>query len=174
MLPILSKNWWVFLVRGLLAVAFGVIALVQPGIALGALILLFAFYAILDGIGHFIVLLSGMRISPWWVQLLSGLLSLGAGVIALVWPSLTAQALLIIVASWAIVTGLLTIVTAVRFRSVVVNEWLYVLGGLLSVLLGVLFVLMPQAGILSLVWLLGLYALLVGILLIAFALRLRR
>lgn len=173
MLPMLSKNWWVFLLRGLFALAFGVIALLQPSIALGALILLFAIYAIADGIGHLIALFSGLRVSPWWVQLLSGLLSLAAGVIALVSPGLTAAALLILVATWAIVTGVLSMVTAIRFRTVIDNEWLYVLGGLLSVALGVLFVAMPGAGILSLVWLLGVYALAMGVLLIAFAFRIR-
>lgn len=173
MLSMLSKNWWVFLLRGLIAVAFGVIALLQPGIALSALILLFAVYAIADGIGHLLLLFSVTRVSPWWVHLLSGLLSLAAGIIALAWPSLTAGALLILVASWAIVTGVLAIIAAIRFRSVLENEWLYILNGALSVGLGVLFIAMPGAGILSLVWLLGLWALLVGILLIVFAFRLR-
>lgn len=173
MLSMLSKNWWVFLLRGLIAVAFGIIALLQPGIALSALILLFAVYAIADGIGHLLLLFSVVRVSPWWVHLLSGLLSLAAGIIALAWPSLTAGALLILVASWAIVTGVFAIIAAIRFRSVLENEWLYILNGLLSVGLGVLFIAMPGAGILSLVWLLGLWALLVGILLIVFAFRLR-
>src|SRR5690606_26920600 len=104
---------------------------------------------------------------------LSGLLSLAAGIIALAWPSPTAGALLILVASWAIVTGVLGIIAAIRFRSVLENEWLYILNGVLSVGLGVLFIAMPGAGILSLVWLLGLWALVVGILLFVFAFRLR-
>jgi len=173
MLAMLSKNWWVFLLRGLFAVAFGVMALLQPGIALGALILLFAVYAIADGVGHFIAMFSGLRVSPWWVQLLSGLLSVAAGIIALLWPALTAGALLILVAAWAVLTGVLSIATAIRFRSVIDNEWLYVLGGLLSVVLGVLFIARPGAGILSLVWLLGVFALMMGLLLSAFAFRIR-
>ena len=174
MLEYLSRNWWVYLVRGLLAVAFGLLALLLPSVALGALILLFGIFAIMDGVAALSGLLAGIRVGPWWAQLLSGLLSLAAGVISLAWPNVTATVLLVIVASWAIVNGVLTTVLAVRFRQVLHNEWLLGISGVLCVGLGGVLLSTPGAGILSLIWLLGLFAFMWGVALIVFSFRLRR
>lgn len=174
MLEYLSRNWWVYLVRGLLALAFGLLALLLPNVALGALILLFGIFAIMDGVAALSGLLAGVRVGPWWAQLLSGLLSLTAGVISLVWPNVTATVLLVIIASWAIVNGVLTTVLAVRFRQVIHNEWLLGISGVLSVVLGVVLLITPGAGILSLIWLLGLFTFMWGVALIVFSFRLRR
>lgn len=116
----------------------------------------------------------GIRVGPWWTQLLSGLLSLAAGVKSLVWPNVTATVLLVIIASWAIVNGVLTTVLAVRFRQVIHNEWLLGISRVLSVALGVVRLITPGAGILSLIWLLGLFAFMWGVALIVFSFRLRR
>lgn len=174
MLEFISRNWWVYLLRGLVAVAFGVIALVWPGIALGALIVLFAVYAFADGILSIGGLLIGVRVGPWWAQLLMGLLSIVAGVIAVVSPGITALVLLLVIASWAIANGILGLYMAVRFRRVLTNEWMLGLSAVLSIVFGVVLLLSPGAGILSLLWLLGVFAVALGVTLIAFAFRVRK
>jgi uncharacterized membrane protein HdeD (DUF308 family) len=173
MLEAIARNWWLFVLRGVLAILFGIAAFIWPGITLGAVILIYGIFALADGILALYGLISGRRYAVWWAQLLQGLLGVAAGLIALVWPGLTALALLWVIAFWAILTGVLQITTAVRLRNEITNEWYLILGGLLSVALGIAFVFWPGAGILSLIWLLGIYAILFGVLGIAFGLRLR-
>lgn len=173
MLRSFLDNWWAIALRGALAVLFGLMALIWPGITLGALILLYGVFVLADGILAVIGLIAGPRREAWWVQLLWGLLSIAAGLVALFWPGITALALLVVIASWAIVTGVLEVAAAIRLRREIENEWLLGLAGAASVLLGIVFLVAPSAGILSLVWLLGIYALVFGALLIAFGFRLR-
>jgi uncharacterized membrane protein HdeD (DUF308 family) len=174
MLEAIARNWWVFVLRGVLAILFGIGAFIWPAITLGALILLYGIFALADGILALIGLISGRRYAVWWAQLLQGLLGIAAGLIALAWPGLTALALLWVIAFWAILTGVMQIAAAVRLRNEITNEWYLILGGVLSVALGIAFLFVPGAGILSLVWLLGTYAILFGVLGIGFGLRLRR
>ncbi len=170
----LTRNWWVFLIRGVLAVAFGVITFFDPGISIAALVLLFGAYAFVDGI---FAILSAVRrhtgSEPWWLLLVEGIAGIAAGVITLGWPGLTAIVLLYLIAAWAIVTGAFEIAAAIRLRKIITDEWLLVLSGVASVALGILLTLFPAAGALALVLWIGAGAFVWGIMLIVLSLRLR-
>lgn len=167
-------RWWAVVLRGAVAVLFGAATLIWPGLTLGVLIVLYGIYAVVDGAFGLLGLLSGARPEhPWWVRLLDALVSLGAGLVALFWPGITSLALLWLVAGWALAKGVLQIILAVSLRRRMSNVRLLALAGVISVILGIVYVLFPQAGILSLVWVLGLYALVYGIVLFARGLALR-
>lgn len=174
MLTLLTRNWGLFALRGLFAILFGVVALVWPQATLMALVLLFGAYALVDGI--FAVafgIASYGHNQLWWAVLLEGLAGIIIGLLTFFWPDTTAFVLLYFIAAWALVTGVLEIVAAIQFRRVIHNEWMMVLSGLLSVVFGVLLVVFPSAGAVSLVWLIGAYAIFFGVLLISFAFHLR-
>lgn len=170
-----GRQWgWVAL-RGLVAVLFGLLALFLPGITLAALVLVWGAYALVDGV---FALIAGWRIrdqgKPLWPLVLVGITGLAAGIVTFLWPGVTALVLLYIIAFWAIVAGVFQIAAAIRFRKEIQNEWLHGLSGLVSLLFGVMLVIQPGAGALALVWVIGLYAVFFGILLLVLALRLKR
>lgn len=168
------RNWWLVALRGVVALIFGVLTTFRPGVTLAALILLFGAYAIVNGIFTVVVAIAHHRGEPHWVSLLvSGVLSVALGIVAFVMPRLTALSLLYIIAAWAIVTGVSEVATAIRLRRVITGEWLLVIAGVLSVLFGVFLVLFPGAGALAVTLWIGTYAVMLGILLIALAFRLR-
>lgn len=170
----LGRNWWAVLLRGLAGVAFGLITLLAPGISLAALVLLFAAYALADGVFAIVSVVRQRRKSDrWGLLVVEGIVGVGAAVAAVLWPGLTAMTLLFIIAGWAIVTGVLEISTAVVLRKQVSGEWLLVLSGIASVLFGVVVLVFPAAGALAVVLWIGAYALVFGTLLIALAFRLR-
>ena len=171
----LAANWWSFVLRGVLAVLFGLIAWLMPHIALGALILLFGAYAIVDGIFNIVAAFrrTGDDRAPWWALLVSGIVSLIAGFVAFFYPGLTALALVFVIAGWAIATGVMSIVAAVRLRRQIEGEWLLALSGALSVVFGVLAAIFPGAGALAILIWIGAYAIVFGITLIVLGLRLR-
>lgn len=170
----LAKNWWLVLLRGVLAILFGLAAFLWPGLTLLVLITFFGVYALADGVLAIVTGVTRAKNSPrWWLFLLEGLVSIGAGLIALIWPGLATAILLGIIAGWAVITGVFEIAAAIRLRREISNEWLLMLGGLLSIVFGVLLVLQPAAGGLFLIWLIGAYALVFGVLLIALGLRLK-
>lgn len=174
MLTLLTRNWWVFALRGLFAVIFGVLALIWPQATLMALVLLFGAYALVDGVFAVVFGIAAYRRDEhWWVGLLEGVAGIIIGVLTLFWPGVTAVVLLYFIAAWALVTGIMEIVAAIQLRRVITNEWMMILSGILSVIFGVLLVVFPSAGALSLVWLIGAYAIIFGILLIGLAFRLR-
>jgi uncharacterized membrane protein HdeD (DUF308 family) len=174
-LPVLSRNWWLVALRGLAAIVFGVLAFVWPAITLWALVLLFGAYMLVDGIFAIVAAVRAAgREARWWLLLIEGVLGVLAGLVATFWPGLTALALLYFIAAWAIVSGILEIVGAIRLRREIEGEWALGLSGALSLLFGVLLVVIPApAGLLSLVWLIGAYALAFGVLLLVLAFRLR-
>jgi uncharacterized membrane protein HdeD (DUF308 family) len=170
----LSQNWWLVLLRGMLAILFGIAAFAWPGITLLTLVLFFGVYAIIDGVIAIVTGLSRTReTSRWWMFLLEGLLNIGAGIVALWMPGLATLVLIYILASWAVFTGILEIVAAVRLRHEITNEWFLALGGVLSIGLGILLFLQPAAGGLAIVWTIAAYAVLFGILLVILGIRLR-
>ena len=170
----LVQNWWAFLIRGIAAVIFGVLTLLAPGISLVTLVVLFGAYAFADGIFAVVMAIRqrGGR-NPRWVLWLEGLAGVGAALVTWFYPGLTALALLFLVAGWAVVTGVLQIMLAIRLRKVISGEWLLVLSGVLSVALGVVLALFPAPGVIALVLWIGAYAMLFGALLIGLSFRLR-
>ena len=174
-LTFLERNWWLLLVRGIAAILFGIAALAWPGLTLAALVLLFGAYVLVDGVfGVVDSIRYRDRIANWGLWLLEGVLGILVGALTLFAPGVTAFVLLMFIAGWAIVGGILRIVAAIQLRKRIEGEWLMALSGVLSILFGGLLVTLPVAGILSLAWLIGLWAVLFGVVLIALAFRLRR
>jgi uncharacterized membrane protein HdeD (DUF308 family) len=173
MIDYYAHYWWTFALRGALLIAFGLLALFWPGLTLAVLIVLFGVFALADGVFALILAVSG-RDRGWGWLLAMSLLAIGAGLIALFYPGLTAVALLFVVAAWALVRGVFEIVAAVRLRREIEHEWLLALSGAVLVLLGALLFLFPAAGLLSVIWFMGAAALVSGIMLLVGAFRLRR
>lgn len=174
LLGMLSRYWWVIALRGLFALIFGVLAFVWPDLTLTALVLLFGAYALVDGVFAIVTGVQSRGRKPrWWAGLLEGLVGVAIGTLTFLWPEVTALALLYLIAFWATLTGVLEIWAAVELRREIQGEWLLILSGLASLVLGVLLVIQPGAGAVALVWLIGSYAVLFGILLIALGFRLR-
>jgi uncharacterized membrane protein HdeD (DUF308 family) len=176
MLETLARNWWVLAVRGALAVLFGLLALIWPGITVLALVLLFGAYALVDGVMALYTALfdrgrPGGRVG-WLV--LEGVAGVLAGIGAVVWPGITALVLLYLIAAWALVTGVAEILAAIRLRREIEGEWLMILTGALSILFGILAFLFPSAGALAVVWLIAAYAIAFGVVMVILAFRLRR
>lgn len=171
-LPMLAGNWWALLLRGIAAVLFGLAALFWPGLTLFVLIVFFGAYALVDGI---LAIVAGIRGSEGsrWLLLAEGVLGVLAGLVAFFWPGITALVLLFVISAWAIFTGLLKIIMAIAFRREVENAWLMGLSGALSILFGIILAVLPGAGLLSLVWLVGIYALIFGVVLIVLGFRAR-
>jgi uncharacterized membrane protein HdeD (DUF308 family) len=172
---LLAHNWWLLALRGLAGVIFGVLAFIWPGITLFALICLFGAFALVNGVLSVFLAAKAPRGYPRFGSLLvGGLFGIFAGVLTFFWPALTALGLLIMIAAWAIVTGIMEIIAAIKLRKEIKGEWLLILAGLASVAFGVLLVLMPGPGALVLVLWIGAYALVFGILLIMLAFKMRR
>jgi uncharacterized membrane protein HdeD (DUF308 family) len=171
----LGRNWWALALRGVAAILLGILAFAWPGITLFVLVLFFGAYMLVDGI---FAIVAAVRAAGeedrWWLLLIEGILGVLAGLVAFFWPGLTALALLYFIAAWAIVTGIMEIVAAIRLRQEIEGEWALGLSGLLSVIFGILLVVLPApAGLLSLVWLVGAYAVATGVLLLILAFRVR-
>jgi uncharacterized membrane protein HdeD (DUF308 family) len=168
-----GKSWWLVLLRGIFAILFGVLSFVWPGLTLLALVTLYGLYAIADGaVALYAALAGGAPVSRWWL-LFAGLLGLGIGIVTLVWPGITALALLVCIATWALVRGIFEIVSAIQLRKVIDNEWWLIGSGMLSVLFGVVMLMAPGAGAIALVWVIGAYSIAFGCLLVGLALRLK-
>jgi uncharacterized membrane protein HdeD (DUF308 family) len=168
----LARHWWLVALRGLAAVLFGILAFAWPQITLSFLVALFGAYALVDGVVGLIAAFRGDA-EHRWAMAAEGVVSVLAGLAAFLWPGLTALVLLYIIAFWAIFTGVLEIVGAVRLRRVIRNEWALILGGALSILFGIVLVAAPGAGALAVLWLIGVYAIVFGVTLLALAWRLR-
>ena len=175
MVEALVQNRWLLVLRGVLAIIFGVMAFIWPGITLISLIYIFAAYTLIDGILTIIWAFRNREVRDrWWLGLLEGIIDIAAGVIAFQFPTLAAVTLLFVVAAWAVITGLLEIITAVRLRREIENEWSLGLAGALSVILGVVLFLNPGAGLMGMVWVIGIWAVIFGILMIVLGIRLGR
>ncbi|MGE3230225.1 MAG: HdeD family acid-resistance protein [Hyphomicrobium sp.] len=171
----LSGNWWLILIRGIAALVFGLLALFWPGITLVTLVLLYGAFALVDGVFALGAAIVG-RVSAtprWWLAIV-GLLGIAAGALTFAWPGITALVLLFFIAGWSIAIGAFQIIGAIQLRKEIDNEWLLILSGALSVLFGLALFFWPGAGAMALIWLIALYAIVFGILIIAFAFRLRR
>ena len=173
-LSTLTRNWWAILLRGVLAVVFGLLALTFARVTLVALVLVFGVYALLDGVFAIVAAVRAAEHHTRWLTLLvEGILGILAGIIAFFFTGLTALALLYLIAAWAIVTGVAEIASAIRLRREIPNEWMLIIAGVLSIVFGAAIAIFPGAGALAVVWLIGLYAIIFGVALIALGLRLR-
>ncbi len=170
----LAKWWWTLVVRGVVAIVFGLLAFVAPTFGIAMLVALFAVWALIDGVGS---LLAGIRTRgqdrSWWIEILEGVVGIAAGVVALLLPGFAAEVLVLLIAVWSIVTGVIEIALAIRLRRVLEGEVWLALAGVASILFGGLILLFPAAGALSLVWLLGSFAIAFGVFLIMLGWRLR-
>jgi len=166
----LAAHWWVLLLRGLLAIAFGICAYLWPGPTLAAVVLLFGVYALVDGIFD---LIAGVR-GKWGTLIFLGILGIAAGLITFFYPGITAKALVWVIAFWAILIGIMQISAAIRLRKEIQGEWLWILSGILCVVLGILLISRPGVGAVSILWTLAAFAIAWGILLVILAFKVKR
>lgn len=172
MLTALTNNWWMVALRGIAAILFGIVAITWPDLTVGVLVAFFGAWAIVDGSFSVAASLAGPSKDRWW-YLLSGIAGIAIGVIAWVWPDLTALTLLYIIASWAVIEGTFEIAAAVAFREWLTEEWLLILSGAISILFGIVLFAFPGEGAIALVTTIGIFSLFLGGSLIGLALRLR-
>jgi uncharacterized membrane protein HdeD (DUF308 family) len=169
----LAKNWWLFLLRGIFGIVFGLLAFLFPGPTMLSLVLLFSAYMLVDGLVGIISAVRAMRRKDQWGLLIfEGLLNIAVGVAAFIWPGLTVLAFVFMVAFWAIVSGALMMAAGFRLK-LDHGRWWMVLGGLLSLAYGALLVAMPLIGAVVLTWWMGAYAMVFGIALVVLSFKLR-
>jgi uncharacterized membrane protein HdeD (DUF308 family) len=171
---LLAQNWWLFTLRGVLGIIFGLIALIFPGATILSLVIFFSAYMLVDGVFGVISAVRAIRRKEdrWGLLIFEGLLNIAVGIAAFLWPGLTVVAFVWLIAAWAIVSG--GLMTAAGFRlNMDHGRWWIVLGGLLSLAYGVLLIITPLIGAIVLTWWLGAYALVFGVALVVFSFKLR-
>jgi uncharacterized membrane protein HdeD (DUF308 family) len=171
----MSLNWWALAIRGIAAILFGIVVMIWPALALEALIIVFAAYALIDGVFAVATAIRHRQDNPrWWVVLLEGLVSILAGIGAVLLPSaMVAVTFVTILAVWALITGVLEIVSAIQLRKEIEGEWLLALSGVLSILFGILAFLFPGPAILTVLWMISAYAIIFGVVMLILAFQLR-
>jgi len=174
MLKTLAQNWWAILLRGVFALLFGLGAFFWPGLTLLVLITLYGAYALADGVMAVLWALVKRREGPFpWGALLAGLAAIAVGVLTFLWPGVTAIALLYLIAAWAITRGVFEVVAAIHLRRELEHEWLLAASGALSILFGAFLVVAPGAGALALIWWIGAFSIVIGVLMIMLGFRLK-
>lgn len=174
MIRILRRNWWAIAIRGIVALIFGLLVLIYPRQAVLILILLFGAYAGVDGIFAILsAVLAEQAHERWWPFVVEGIVGLAVAAVTFFFPRDAALAIYFLIAAWAIVTGIIEIVAAVRVRVAIANEVLLLISGIASVLFGALMIVFPAVGVLAVIWLIGFYALFFGALMLGFAFRIR-
>jgi uncharacterized membrane protein HdeD (DUF308 family) len=170
----LSRTWWALLLRGIIAVIFGIFALTHPALSLQSLALVFGVYALADGVGGIVTAVTGRNERKQWLLLLVwSLVSAGVGLVTLLAPGITTVVLLFCIAMWMIVTGVLEIITALSIRKEIEGEWRLIGSGLISVIAGIVLLSRPLAGAVAFIWLIGIYTIAFGVLLIILAFEVR-
>ena len=171
----LAKNWWLMLLRGLAAVAFGIVAFAWPKLTIITLILLFAAYVLADGFFALFAAIKGREhgVPTWWLAVI-GLLGVAFALLTFFWPGLTALLLMMLIGAWALVRGVFEVIAALQLWKELDDAWLLVLSGVVSIVFGAAVLVMPGAGALALVWLIGAYAILFGLILIVLSFRLKK
>jgi len=165
MIKSIARSWWLFVLRGLAAIIFGVIAIIAPQATYLALVIVFGVYALADGVLAIIAAFQMKEfVSQWWVLLLEGLAGILVGVLVFLNLQMSAVVLFVFVAIWAIITGIMEIIAAIYLRREIDHEWIMLLSGIFSVILGILLLAFPYAGVVGLIWAIGIYAIFFGIL----------
>jgi uncharacterized membrane protein HdeD (DUF308 family) len=167
----LLRNWWIPVVRGILGIIFGILVFAFPDTAVTLFVYMFGAYMLVDGIVALGFAFDVRRGRGWMI--LSGIASIAAGILTFIYPSATAMALVYIVAAWAIVTGIFELVAAIEWRQILPDAWMLGLGGVISIILGVLLFSSPSAGLLAWAWLIGSYAIAYGVLYVVTGIRLK-
>jgi uncharacterized membrane protein HdeD (DUF308 family) len=174
MVRLLARSWWAIALRGLAAILFGILTLMRPDLTLEVLILFFGAYALLDGAFSAIsAIVNRKHDRTWWWFLIAGLAGVVVGVLTFVYPGLTAIILVYFIAARALIVGVFEVVAAIALRREISDEWFLIVKGIISVLFGVILFIVPGAGALGLVLVIGIYAVVVGVLLLLVALRLQ-
>jgi len=168
----LAQYWWVMVLRGLAAVILGILAFVWPAITFTAIVLLFGAYALWDGVFSLIGAFRAQH-NRRWALVLEGLLGIAAGLVAFFWTGAATFAMLYVIAAWAVATGILEIITAIRLREEIEGEWLLFISGVLSIIFGLVVAIFPGPGLVAVTWMIGAYAFIFGILLIVLGFRMR-
>jgi uncharacterized membrane protein HdeD (DUF308 family) len=174
MIQLASKYWWAFVLRGLLAVVFGIMAVSWPGLTLIVLVYIFGIYVLVEGALLIFSALGRRGVKNWWVVLIEGIAGVVFGILTMSWPGVTAILLLIFIAIWALGTGILEIFAALRLRKEMKGEWRLAVSGIASVIFGLILVFRPGAGALAMVWVIGIYAIVFGISLILLGFKVRK
>jgi uncharacterized membrane protein HdeD (DUF308 family) len=175
MVTVLARNWGLVALRGVMALAFGLLTIARPGITLAALVILFGAYALIDGLFSVWAALANRRGEPHWVALLlAGLAGIAVGIVTFLMPGITALILLYFIAAWAIIRGAAEIAMAIQLRKVLTGEWLLALAGVVSVLFGAFLLMYPGPGALAVILWIGIWAAVLGVVVIALAFRLRQ
>ncbi len=170
----LARNWWVMALRGVCALLFGIIAILRPFEALTVLVIFYGAYMLVDGLFALVaVLTTGSHYPHWWALLLEAICGIGIGVLTFLWPPVTELVLLYFIGFWAIVTGVFEIVAAFRLRQEIVGEVWLILAGIVSLVFGLVILVWPGAGAALVGTLIGIYATVFGVTLLALALKLR-
>ena len=171
----LRRSWWVLLLRGAAAIVFGVLTWMQPAASAAALVLIFGAYVFVDGVlGVYSAIKSRNESRHWWMVLLWGLTGVVFGVLTIINPAITALVLTIYIGVWALITGVVEIVAALRLRKEIEGEWLLVLGGLISVLFGAFVLAQPGAGMMAMLWVIATYAVIFGVLMVLLAFKVKK
>ena len=175
MLDLFARNWWIYVVRGALALIFGMYAWFMPGLAMKVLLMFFGIFVLLEGLFAIIGSIAGRKYSEvWWLVLMEGIAGLVLGLLTLTRPEFVATLIVIFVAAWAIWGGLFRIIAAVRLRKHIEGEWLLIFGGIVSMLFGLMLLKHTGAGIVAISWMIAFFASMFGVLLISFGIKVRK
>ena len=170
----LAKYWWIFLLRGIFSIVFGVLAFTMPGLTIATLVLVWGAYALVDGlVALYASATGGTKPGDHWLVGMQGLIGLAAGILTLLMPGVTALGLLIAIAAYSLVVGVLQIAAAIKLREEIEGEFWLGLSGLVSILFGMFIIARPGEGALAVIWILGGYAVIFGVFLISFAFRIK-
>lgn len=170
----LAKYWWTFVLRGILAILFGITAWVWPGLTLTTLLWLTGIWLVIDGIFAIIAAIVNRKVvDRLWPLILIGLAGVGFGIFIVAFPGFTLVWLIVTIGLYAIVSGIFGIFHAIKLRDEIDNEWSMGLFGLISIIFGIIMIAFPGAGAIALIWVIALYAIAIGVTAIIFGLRIR-
>lgn len=174
LLHALAKNWWLEVLRGVAAIILGILAFVWPGIVLLTLVLFWGAFALVDGVLAIIAAVKGGNPMPRWWLAIAGIAGIAAGALTFLMPGLTALVLVTFIAVWAIILGVMEIYGAIKLRKEIDGEWFLILNGALSVVFGILLLWRPGIGAVALVYIIGAYAIIFGVIHVMFGLKLKK
>lgn len=169
----MAKHWWAVLLRGIVAILFGFVALFASGLTLNVLLILIVFFLIVGGLASIVGSLLATDHKHWWIMLLNGLISIAVGIIIFSWPAITLLIMVALVAIWAILTGLFELFASLSASWAAPGKAMVALVGVLTIILGIVMLVYPGVTINVAVWLIGLYALIIGISLVFFGFKLK-